>query len=348
MLRRLSLSALVPRLAAGVVVTTADRTIVVFSQQHHILESNQRARNSPSNVWVEDWEVDRLGMKPESGALPTQLVLDKQLELFNFDQLLSPPEVMEAPKHSSYSSRKVYGERLQFELNDRAQRHSYQSKWWITRGQAYKENLQFKANARSSILLTKSQIKLFHSSQLSGGDALQQYPVSGGSRRVYSKKGDIFQLLQDHIKSNDFNSGLYFTRRQIEFFKLSPLPDQVPVVQEALTDDRHLIYNVDQLEDPHLALKTLQRAPVNVPTFLLSGEPIMSENTKKFPKTFRSNFWLTGRDAELYQWPIRESEKRRGVPFSSGTSSPVQYELFNVEQLSNPDEAFARAGLFIQ
>ncbi|CAM36592.1 putative mitochondrial RNA binding protein [Leishmania braziliensis MHOM/BR/75/M2904] len=348
MLRRLSLSALVPRLAAGVVVTTADRTIVVFSQQHHILESNQRARNSPSNVWVEDWEVDRLGMKPESGALPTQLVLDKQLELFNFDQLLSPPEVMEAPKHSSYSSRKVYGERLQFELNDRAQRHSYQSKWWITRGQAYKENLQFKANARSSILLTKSQIKLFHSSQLSGGDALQQYPVSGGSRRVYSKKGDIFQLLQDHIKSNDFNSGLYFTRRQIEFFKLSPLPDQVPVVQEALTGDRHLIYNVDQLEDPHLALKTLQRAPVNVPTFLLSGEPIMSENTKKFPKTFRSNFWLTGRDAELYQWPIRESEKRRGVPFSSGTSSPVQYELFNVEQLSNPDEAFARAGLFIQ
>lgn len=348
MLRRVSLSALVQCVAAGAVIATAGRTIVVFSQQHHILESNQRARNSPSNVWIEDWEADRLGMKPEPGALPTQLVLDKQLELFNFDQLLSPPEVMEAPKHSSYSSRKVYGERLQFELNDRAQRHSYQSKWWITRGQAYKENLQFKANARSSILLTKSQIKLFHSSQLSGGEALQQYPVSGGSRRVYSKKGEAFQLLQDHIKSNDFNSGLYFTRRQMEFFKLAPLPDQVPVVQEAATGDRHLIYNVDQLEDPHLALKTLQRAPVNVPTFLLSGEPIMSENTRKFPKTFRSNYWLTGRDAELYQWPIKESERRRGVPFSTGTSAPVQYELFNVEQLSNPDEAFARAGLLIQ
>ncbi|KAG5478683.1 hypothetical protein LSCM1_06087 [Leishmania martiniquensis] len=348
MLRRVSSSALLPHVAVGAAVSTAGRKIVVFSQQHHILESNQRARNSPSNVWVEDWEAERLGMKPESGALPTQLVLDKQLELYNFDQLLSPPEVMEAPKHSSYSSRKVYGERLQFELNDRAQRHSFQSKWWITRGQAYKENLQFKANARSSILLTKSQIKLFHSSQLSGGDALQQYPVSGGSRRVYSKKGETYQILQDHIKSNDFNSGLYFTRRQMEFFKLTPLPDQLPVVQEASTGDRHLIYNVDQLEDPHLALKTLQRAPVNVPTFLLSGEPIMSENTRKFPKTFRSNYWLTGRDAELYQWPIKESEKRRGVPFSSGTSSSVQYELFNVEQLSNPDEAFARAGLFIQ
>ncbi|GET88737.1 mitochondrial RNA binding protein, putative [Leishmania tarentolae] len=348
MLRRVSSSALMQRVVPGAVVATTGRTIVVFSQQHHILESNQRARNSPSNVWIEDWEVDRLGMKPEPGALPTQLVLDKQLELYNFDQLLSPPEVMEAPKHSSYSSRKVYGERLQFELNDRAQRHSFQSKWWITRGQAYKENLQFKANSRPSILLTKSQIKLFHSSQLSGGEALQQYPVSGGSRRVYNKKGEAFQLLQDHIKSNDFNSGLYFTRRQMEFFKLASLPDQLPVVQEATTGDRHLLYNVDQLEDPHLALKTLQRAPVNVPTFLLSGEPIMSENARKFPKTFRSNYWLTGRDAELYQWPIKESEKRRGVPFSTGASSPVQYELFNVEQLSNPDEAFARAGLFIQ
>ncbi|KAG5504399.1 hypothetical protein JKF63_04850 [Porcisia hertigi] len=348
MLRRVSLYALLPHVAPGTVVATANRNIVVFSQQHHVLESNQRARNSPSNVWIEDWEAERIGIKPEPGALPTQLVLDKQLELYNFDQLLSPPEVMEAPKHSSYSSRKVYGERLQFELNDRAQRHSYQSRWWITRGQAYKDNLQFKANARPSILLTKSQIKLFHSSQLSGGDALQQYPVSGGTRRVYSKKGEVFQILQDHIKSNEFNSGLYFTRRQMEFFKLVPLPDQVPVVQETASGDRHLIYNVDQLEDPHLALKTLQRAPVNLPTFLLSGEPIMSDNTKKFPKTFRSNYWLTGRDAELYQWPIKETEKRRGVPFSSGTSSPIQYELFNVEQLSNPDEAFARAGLFIQ
>lgn len=349
MFRRLTSSAVVPRATAvSAAVAAAARTMVVFSQQHHILESNQKARNSPSNVWIEDWEVERLGMKPEPGALPTQLLVDKQLELYNFDQLLSPPEVMEAPKHSSYISRKVYGERLQFELNDRAQRHSYLSKWWITRSQANKENLQFKTNTRSCIILTKSQIKLFHSSQLGGGEALQQYPVSGGSRRLYSKRGDIFQILQDHIKSNDFNSGLYFTRRQLEFFKLSPLPDQIPVVQEASSGDRHLIYNVDQLEDPHLALKTLQRAPVNVPTFLLSGEPIMSEASKKFPKTFRSNYWLTGRDAELYQWPIKDSEKRRGVPFSSGNSAPVQYEMFNVEQLSNPDEAFARAGLFVQ
>ena len=102
MLRRVSSSALVRRVAVPTAATApALRTIVVFSQQHHILESNQKARNSPSNVWIEDWEVDRLGMKPEAGALPTQLVLDKQLELFNFDQLLSPPEVMEAPKHSS-------------------------------------------------------------------------------------------------------------------------------------------------------------------------------------------------------------------------------------------------------
>lgn len=349
MLRRVSSSALVRRVAVPTAATApALRTIVVFSQQHHILESNQKARNSPSNVWIEDWEVDRLGMKPEAGALPTQLVLDKQLELFNFDQLLSPPEVMEAPKHSSYSSRKVYGERLQFELNDRASKHNFQSKWWVTRGQAYKENLQFKANVRASVILTKSQTKLFHSSQLNGGDALMTYPVSGGSRRLYNKKGEGYQALVDHIKSNNFNSGLYFTRRQMEFFKLAPQPNMVPLLQDVASGERYLIYNVDQLEDPHLALKTLQRAPVSVPTFLLSGEPIMSETTKKFPKTFRSNYWLTGRDAELYQWPIKESEKRRGVPFNAGNSNSLQYELFNVEQLTNPEEAFAKAGLFVQ
>lgn len=81
---------------------------------------------------------------------------------------------MEAPKHSSYSSRKVYGEKLQFELNDRAQKHGFQSKWWITKYQAYKENLQFKNNARSSLILTKSQLKLFHTSQLINGEKLLQ------------------------------------------------------------------------------------------------------------------------------------------------------------------------------
>lgn len=329
-------------------VNLARRNIVVFSQQHHILESNQKARNSPSNVWVEDWEAERFNLKPEPGAVPTQLVLDKQLELFNFDQLISPPEVMEAPKHSSYSSRKVYGEKLQFELNDRAQKHNFQSKWWITKAQAAKENLQFKSNARGNILLTRSQIRLFHSSQLIGGDTLMQQPVSGGSRRLYSRKGDSYNSMREHMKANDFNSGLYFTRRQLEFFKLSIQPNQVPLMQEFSSGDRFLIYNVDQLEDPHLALKTLQRAPVQVPTFLLSGEAIQSENAKKFPRTFKSNYWLTGRDAELYQWPIRESEKRRGVPFNTGGSSSMQLELYNVEQLTNPEEAFAKAGLFVQ
>lgn len=327
---------------------TARRTIVVFSQQHHILESNQKARGSPSNVWVEDWEVDRLGLTPEEGALPTQLLLDKQLELFNFDQIITPPEVMEAPRNSSYFSRKPYGEKLQFELNDRAQKHNFQSKWWITKSQAFKENLQLKNNARASVVLTKGNLKLFHTSQLTGGEAMMQFPVSGGSRKPYNAKGEAFAVLQEHIKTNDFNSGLYFTRRQLDFFKLAVEPSAQPVLQEMSSGERYLIFNVDQLEDPSVALKTLQRSPVSVPTFLLSGEPIQHESAKKFPKTFKSNYWLTGRDAELYQWPIREAERRKGVAFQQGGSAPLQIELYNVEQLTNPEEAFAKAGLFVQ
>ncbi|CCW68298.1 unnamed protein product [Phytomonas sp. Hart1] len=324
------------------------RTIVVFSQQHHILESNQKARGSPSNVWVEDWEAERMGMKPEDGAMPTQLLIDKQLELYNFDQLISRIELMEAPKHSSYYSRKMYGEKLQFELNDRSQKCNFQSKWWITRSQAYKENLQFKNNARASIILTKGQVKLFHTSQLVGGEAFQTHPVSGSTRKLYNKRGDPYNTLRDHIKSNEFNSGLYFTRRQLDFFKLAVQSNQVPLTQDMTSGERYLIYNVDQLEDPNLALKTLQRSPVSVPTFLLSGEPIQHENTKKLPKSFRSNYWLTGRDAELYQWPIKEAEKRKGVPFNTGGAASLQIEFYNVEQLANPEEAFAKAGLFVQ
>lgn len=334
--------------AASCASANAVRHIVVFSQQHHILESNQKARSSPSNVWIEDWEAERLDLRPEPKATPTQLVLDKQLELFNFDLLLAPPEVMEAPRHSSYSSRKVYGEKIQFELNDRAQKYNFQSKWWITRSQAYRENLQFKTNAKGSILLTRSTVKLYHSSQLLDGEQLVLHPVSGGSRKLYSKKGESYNIMVDHIKTNGFNSGLYFTRRQLEFFKLAVQPNQVPVVQEISSGERYLIYNVDQLEEPEVALQTLQRSPVHVPTFLLSGEPIPPENARKFPKSFKSQYWLTGRDAELYQWPIKEAQRKKGVPYNVGQSSQIQLELFNVEQLTNPEEAFAKAGLFMQ
>ncbi|ORC89213.1 mitochondrial RNA binding protein [Trypanosoma theileri] len=335
------------RLTRTNTTAAAVRTIVVFSQQHHILEGNQKARSSPSNVWIEDWEVEGHGLRPEPAAVPTQLLLDKPLELFNFDQLLSPPEVMEAPKHSSYSSRKMYGEKLQFELNDRAQKHGFQSKWWLTRAQAMKNSLTFKGNARSSIILTKSSLKLYHSSQLIGGESLMTHPVSGGSRKLYSKKGEAFQVLSDNIRQNNFNSGLYFTNRQLEFFKLAVQPNQTPVVLDISSGERYLIYNVEQLEDPELALKTLDRSPVNIPTFLLSGEPIQHESMKKLPK-FKSNYWLSGRDAELYQWPIKDSEKKKGVPLRNEGSGTLQVELYNVEQLANPEEAFAKAGLFVQ
>ncbi|KAH9593399.1 hypothetical protein LSM04_003165 [Trypanosoma melophagium] len=344
MLRRLTRTTTT---TSTITTAAAVRTIVVFSQQHHILEGNQKARSSPSNVWIEDWEVEGHGLRPEPGAVPTQLLLDKPLELFNFDQLLSPPEVMEAPKHSSYSSRKMYGEKLQFELNDRAQKHGFQSKWWLTRAQAMKNSLTFKGNARSSIILTKSSLKLYHSSQLIGGESLMTHPVSGGSRKLYSKKGEAFQVLSDNIRQNNFNSGLYFTNRQLEFFKLAVQPNQTPVVLDISSGERYLIYNVEQLEDPELALKTLDRSPVNIPTFLLSGEPIQHESMKKLPK-FKSNYWLSGRDAELYQWPIKESEKKKGVPLRNEGSGTLQVELYNVEQLVNPEEAFAKAGLFIQ
>ncbi|AAZ13041.1 mitochondrial RNA binding protein [Trypanosoma equiperdum] len=328
-------------------VVGAVRTIVVFSQQHHILESNQKARSSPSNVWIEDWEAESYGLTPEPGAVSTQLLLDKPLELYNFDQLLSPPEVMEAPKHSSYSSRKVYGEKLQFELNDRAQKHGFHSKWWLTRTQAVKNALTFKNNARSSIILSKSSLRLYHSSQLVGGEALMTHPVSGGSRKLYSRKGDAYQVLCEHIRQNAFNSGLYFTRRQLEFFKLAVQPSQAPVMMDVSSGERFLIFNVEQLEDPEVALRTLDRSPVSIPTFLLSGEPMQHEGVKRLPR-FKSNYWLSGRDAELYQWPIKESEKKRGVTLKNEGSASLQVELFNVEQLANPEEAFAKAGLFVQ
>ncbi|KAG8343587.1 hypothetical protein ERJ75_001062900 [Trypanosoma vivax] len=335
------------RVGASIITPGSVRTIVVFSQQHHILESNQKARSSPSNLWIEDWEIDYHGMIPEPGAVSTQLILDKPLELFNFDQLLTPPEVMEAPKHSSYSSRKMYSEKLQFELNDRSQKHGFQSRWWLTRSQATKNGLAFKDNARSSIILTKISLRLYHTSQVVGGDALMTHPVSGGSRKLYNKKGDAYNVLSEHIRQYAFNSGLYFTRRQLEFFKLAVQPNQAPVLLDVASGDRYLIYNVEQLVDPDVALRTLDRSPVSIPTFLLSGEPIRHEGMKRAAR-YKSNYWLSGRDAELYQWPIKESEKKRGIVLRNESSFPLQIELFNVEQLSNPEEAFAKAGLFVQ
>lgn len=335
---------------ATAALRSAARSIVVFSQQHHILEGNQKSSGSPSNVWIEEWEIGKLDLKPEAGAVPTAVRVDKQLELFNFDQLVTAPEVMEAPKHSSYSTRKTYSDNLQFELNDRAQKHGFQSRWWITRSSCYKDNLQLKPNSRPNVMLIRSLVKLFHSSQLVGGEVLDTYPVSGGSRRLYSQKGDVFNVLKEHIRANNFNSGLYFTRKQLEFFKLAPAARAQPVLQDMHTGERFMLYNVEQLEDPQLATSTLARAAVTVPTFLVSGDPIGADAGKKFlsGKKFKSNYWLTGREAELYQWAIREDQRREGVIFTAAGSSGMQLELFNVEQLTNPEEAFTKAGQYVQ
>ncbi|CUF99171.1 mitochondrial RNA-binding protein, putative [Bodo saltans] len=328
--------------AASTVTVTATRNMFVFSQQSKILTDNQKALNSDSNVWIEDWEVKRSNINVLKNA-PTTVSLEKALELYNFNDLENPPDQLEMPVHTSYSTSKPYGRKLQLELSDRAVKQSYSSKLWIPVGQARKQGLALRQGARPTVVLTGGSVVLHHTSNLENGEVLQRSPVSGGSRRVYQQSSRQYQVLSEAVAINSYQTGLFFTKKQYQVFGLTPIDNTTPV-SISIPNDKSgglTYYNLDQLLLPQVALESLNRTEPSEPSFLLSGEPV--RNKENLPQ-FSSNYWLSSRDAQMYHFDIKPSELSKGVILASRTNT---IEMWNAEQFTDPNAAFSKAGLFV-
>ena len=322
----------------------AIRQMVVYSQQSPVLIANQASRNSDSNMWIEEWELPRLGLavNPQDN-IPTSVTITKQLELFNADLLESPLDVIEAPQHFSYATRKPYGTKLQLELSDRAMKSSFVSKAWLSRGSIKKDGLSLKQNARPAIVLTSGAVRLFHVSQLVGAvDQLAYWPVSGGTRRFYAKESEQFNALSQSVIDNQFSSALFFSTKQLETLQLHVKQDAT-AIQLASTgnaNNQFAFFNVDQLVGPEEALVSLNRVEPSVDSFLLTGEAI--QLTALLPKHFQSKYWISARDCQMYKFQIKPEELNNGVVLSASRNST---HLFNVDQLVNPEQGFQKAGL---
>lgn len=338
-MRRAALSS-----CASVIAINTLRTMFVFSEQSPILRANQKQLNSDLNVWIEDWEVRRLKINIKNDA-PTSLSIEKALELYNFNDFTNPPDQMEIPVHTSYSTMKPYGRKLQLELSNVALKKGFTSKMWMPVGAARKSGTDIKAGARSTIVLTGGLVKVYHVSQLENPDQLARWPISGGSRRPYGQSSEQFRHLSQAVALNAYKSGLFFTKKQAEILKLTPAAGQVPCTVSIPADTRNAVmyFNVDQLECPEAALQLLNRSEPDVPSFLMSGEPV--KNTTVLPTTFKSKYWLSERDAQLYAFNIKAGEERRGTILSQRMNT---MEMFNAEQMTDVEQAFKVAGHYVQ
>ncbi len=327
------------------VTSCAARKMICFSESNPVLTNNQKSRKSPYNVWIEEWELPRLGLVPlVNDAAPTVVVMDKILELVNMSCVTNPPEsLLEAPQHSSWQTHKPYGTNMQFQLQNEAQMRNYSSKWWLTRSACRTQGLMVKGQTRDARVITKGKLSLFHASQFADPLAVQRIPVSGSSRKTYSKSGASFAQMVKAEVDNNYSSGLWFTRKQAEAFGLLPLPSAVPLLQGVTMAENFKFYNLDQFQNPDSICEALGRAPVSEPTFLLSGERI---SVGVPPNNFKSNYYLSGRDADLYNFPLIATEKGKGILLTEKQlqRSEMMIEFFNADQLVDPKRAFEVAG----
>jgi hypothetical protein len=326
-------------------VGSSVRNMIVYSESNAVLTNNQKARGSQYNAWIEEWELPRLSLVPlATDPHPTVVVMDKCLELMNMSCVTNAPEsLLEAPTHSSWQTHKPYGAALQFQLQNEAQTRGYTSKWWLTRQACKSQGLTLRSGTRDVKVSTKGKLSLFHASQFADPMVVQHCPVSGVTRKTYAKNGDSYRLLRQAALDNNYSSGLFFSRRQLELYGLAPKSDAVPVTHSVAMSETFKFFNLDQMENPEAICEALGRNPVNAPTFLLSGEPI---RVPVPPSNFKSNYYLSGRDAELYDFKILPSERTKGVLLTekSIARSEVVVELFNADQLTDVKRAFEVAG----
>lgn len=327
---------------------------VYFSEQSPVLAQAAAALGLKSNVWVEDWLVNqpKNNLKPgKSAPNPSKVTLWKALELYNADQLLKRDQSSAAPEvnasvHSAVVSQRPYGKSMSFDMDAIAVKNNYESKWWIPAGKTWGRNSEYVPrdfkDSPHRFFITGA-VNVYPLETLEGSQTLLQTPISGSSRRFFKEDGERAEALRAFVKSNGFSSYLFFTDKQLNRAGIEIKPDAVPaVIASGETSSNFAVYNIEQLAGYENILASIGRyGTPETPVYLFSGMEVKSKAVQDAQSKFTQRYWVSVRDVEENQWSLRSDTER---PTSSSTMEFTN-NFINVEQLVNPAEGFARAGL---
>lgn len=326
---------------------------VVFTEQSPVLRQAATALGLKSNVWVEDWfvrtsktynvtDMDASGKQ----IAPTKISIWKYFELFNQSQLHSNQDIdFNPPVHTSLSTRKPYGKGISFEMDDLTAKNSYSSKLWVPTSKTMGSQPEFSPidNAKPHKFFITGNVAVYPLELLGGADKdeLLLTPISAASRRFYSRKSPQTESLKQVCVENGFESGLFFTDKQLQKANIAVRPDATPFVASTDGSGSYVAFNIEQLESHENILASLGRygSPAE-PVYLFSGIEVKSLKMIDAQSNFTEKYWVTQKDVQDNQWQLKEGAT--GVAMGSTT---FDLSFFNVAQLENPAEGFARAGL---
>lgn len=322
------------------------RTNITFTQASPVLQNNAEKLGYKSNVWVEESDLYWIGKqtKVKGGERSTEVVLPRRLELYNFDQVVNPPERDNSVHwpHSLRTGRRYNGAFCD-SLIEEARKQQFDSKWWLSVGELRTNNLRLRQDQAPFVSLMNVKTRVYNAEQFENADVVASAPHSGATGRVYS--GDTFRnALTAHMKANGFKTPVYFTEKQATVLQIPPQAGAVPATIEFANRDFLKLYNVDEIVNGAQLLVELNRHPVNEPTYLVSGKPLGEKwlaPAKDAP--FKSMYWIfrsevTERNAQL-------------VPGAKGIVMPNQItakaQMYNAEQLTaSLDEVLCAVGTY--
>eukprot|EP00744_Colponema_vietnamica_P006258 GILI01009101.1.p1 GENE.GILI01009101.1~~GILI01009101.1.p1 ORF type:complete len:345 (-),score=115.60 GILI01009101.1:212-1246(-) len=327
---------------------------VYFTEQSPALVQAAAALGLKSNVWVEEWMLNQPAnnLKPGKKAPnPSKVTLWKSLELYNADQLSKRDQSPAAPEvnasaHSAVVSQRPYGKAMAFDMEAISVKNSYASKWWIPAGKTWgrsSEYLPRDSKEQPHKFFITGAVSLYPLETLEGSTTLLKTPISGGTRRFFKEDGDRAEALRAFAKSNGFSSYLFFTDKQLNRAGIEIKPDAVPIaISSGESTNNYSVYNIEQLAGYENILASIGRyGNPDAPVYLFSGMEVKSKSVQDAQKKFTQRYWVSHRDIEQNLWSLASESER---PISS-SSVEFANNFINVEQLVNPTEGFARAGL---
>jgi hypothetical protein len=345
MLRRIRLNSF------AVAVAGAARNIAVFTEQSEVLANTAKHRGFNSNVWVEAddaWWTKALSPLKHGEVPVREVPIQRRIELYNVDQLVKrPQDLPKAAAHSSMRTSAPFGGRFQEELETKAKIHGFASKWWLSRAVMRKQELELRRGAAPVVVMITGRADLYNAEQFQEPSAIAATPFSGLSKKPY--RAETADALRAFAAEKKFSSGLFFTLKQLEGLGLGDLvapgaePLALPVSKNSMSGSLTL-YNVESIVKGDALAQEMQRYPVDVDTYLISGRPV-GEGVKAqcAAAGYASKYWVSGRDVEMRKLKVRPDAKSVEHAALRDREQPM-VKYFNVHQLTDPTYAFRLAG----
>ena len=344
-------------------LSAASRAHVVFTPQSDVLINNAKHLGLASPVWVEaedKYWTDRL-TPLRAGQVPTELPVARMHDFYNLECVADWQKIAaELPdangQHSSVLTKRPYSRAVAAEFERVARGRGYTSQYWVAAKNVRINKTRLVRGARPANIRIVSRARLFNADQFEQPDLISQTPVSAYKGTPFG--GAVGDTLRAHAVAQKYPTGLYLTPTHLDLFGLADklVDGATPVTVEfkgpgggsgAAAAFAHSFYSVDDVEDAGRLLEQLQRFPVEVDTFLISGQPVTEPALAELMRGAKrkSKYWVSRRDLDVRKFALKPAavgvESRAGGAKEGQASATVFY---NAAQLTDPQLAYTLVG----